>query len=253
MGLAGHLYKLQQLDLELHRKQQELRDLEHQLSDNEALLAAESKLASQKAQLEDLRKTQRSCEWELEDLQEKVKQIGNRLYSGTTRNPKELTNLELELKGFKSQIRPKEDALLASMAQVEEIEGQVRATTDDLARLKRDWDERQRSLGHRKGEVERAIAQLGEDRARLAGQAAPEALDLYQRVRIGKGRSGGEGGARQMPGMSHYRAHQPMAEGQGRRSDPVQQLRQDTLPGVAGAAFPATAQNKRVDGVAEEQ
>jgi uncharacterized protein len=187
MGLAGHLYRLQQLDLELHRKQQELRDLEHQLSDNEALLAAESKLASQKTQLEDLRKTQRSSEWELEDLQEKVKQIGNRLYSGTTRNPKELTNLELELKGFKSQIRPKEDALLASMGQVEEIEGQVAATAGDLARLKREWEERQHSLGHRKGEVERAIAQLAEDRARLVEHAAPEALDLYQRVRMGRG------------------------------------------------------------------
>lgn len=187
MGLAGHLYRLQQLDLELQRRQQELRDLEQQLNDNKALVAAESSLASQRTQLEDERKKQRGSEWELEDLQEKVRQIGNKLYSGTTRNPKELTNLELELKGFKSQIRPKEDALLGLMTQVEEVEGQMRATAEDLDRLKREWEEKQETLGQRKGEVARLLAQLRENRDRLAQQAAPEALSMYERTRLAKG------------------------------------------------------------------
>ena len=187
MGLAGHLYKLQQLDLELQRRQQELRDLEHQLTDNEALLATESRLASQRTQLEDLRKRQRDSEWELEDLQEKVKQIGTRLYSGTTRNPKELTNLELELKGFRSQVKPKEDALLAFMSQVEEAEVQLATTTEELARLQPEWQERQHRLCQRKCELERALALLAENRNRLVEQTAPEALDLYQRVRVAKG------------------------------------------------------------------
>lgn len=187
MSLAGHLYKLQQLDLELQRKQQELRDLEHQLSDNKALVAAESKLASQRTQLEDERKKQRSSEWELEDLQEKVRQIGNKLYSGTTKNPKELVNLELELKGFKSQIRPKEDALLRLMSQVEEIEAEVRTTAEELDRLTREWDESQRTVGQRKGEVETMLAQLRENRDRLVQQVAPEALSIYERTRLAQG------------------------------------------------------------------
>jgi hypothetical protein len=68
MSLAGRLYKLQQLDLELQKKQQELSEVENQLSDNKALVVAESRLASQKEQLEDARKKQKSSEWELEDL-----------------------------------------------------------------------------------------------------------------------------------------------------------------------------------------
>jgi predicted nucleic acid-binding Zn-ribbon protein len=119
MSLAGQLYKLQQLDLELQEKQQELSDVENQLSDSKALFAAETRIASQKEQLEDARKKQKSSEWELDDLQEKIRQVDSKLYSGKTKDPKELVNLEKEAKAHKSQIRTKEDSLLGLMSQVE--------------------------------------------------------------------------------------------------------------------------------------
>ena len=116
MSLAEQLYKLQQVDLELQRKQQELNEVESRLSDNKDLVAAESKLASQKEQLEDARKKQKNSEWELEDLQDKVRKIDSKLYSGTTKDSKELVNLEKEVKSLKSQIRPKEDALFCPVS-----------------------------------------------------------------------------------------------------------------------------------------
>jgi len=184
MSLAGQLHKLQQIDLELQRKQQELYEVEDQLSDNKALVAAESKLASQKEQLKDERKRQKSSEWELEDLQEKVRQIESKLYSGTTKNPKELVNLEIEFRGFKSQIRSKEDALLGLMSQAEEIEATAKTTAEELERLKREWEQKQETLGHRKGEVEAVLPQLRESRDGLAQQINPEAINTYERIRL---------------------------------------------------------------------
>ena len=122
MSLAGQLYHLQQIDLELQKKQQEFREVENQLSDDKAMVATESKRTSQSEQLEDVRRKQKNAEWELEDLQEKVKQINNKLYSGTTKDAKELVNLEKEVKSLKSQIKTKEDVLLGLMSQVEELE-----------------------------------------------------------------------------------------------------------------------------------
>jgi predicted nucleic acid-binding Zn-ribbon protein len=189
MSLAEQLYKLQQVDLELQRKQQELSDVENRLSDDKALIAAESELASQKEQLEDARKKQKSSEWELEDLQEKVKKIDSKLYVGTTTNPKELVNLEKEVKGLKSQIRPKEDVLLELMSQVEEIEAKVKTTAEEAERLKREWEQRQETLGQRKSEVETVLAKLGEDRDRLAQQIDSEALNTYERLRLTRGQA----------------------------------------------------------------
>lgn len=189
MSLTGQLYKLQQLDLELQRKQQELSEVEHQLSDNKALVVAESKLASQKEQLEDARRKQKSSEWELEDLQEKVRRIDGKLYSGTTKDPKELVNLEKEVKGLKSQIRPKEDALLGLMSQVEEIEARVKTTAEEIERLKREWEQRQETFGQRKSEIEALLARLRGDRNGLAQQIDSEAINTYERIRLTRGQA----------------------------------------------------------------
>jgi predicted nucleic acid-binding Zn-ribbon protein len=189
MSLAEQLYKLQQVDLELQRKQQELSEIESRLSDDKALVAAESKLASQKEQLEDARKKQKNAEWELEDLQEKVRQIDSKLYSGKTKDPKELINLEKEVKGLKSQIRPKEDALLGLMSQVEEIEAKVKTTAEELERLKREWEQSQETLGQKESEVETVLAKLRGDRNGLVQQIDPEVLNTYERLRLTRGQA----------------------------------------------------------------
>lgn len=189
MSLAGQLYKLQQLDLELQRKQQELNEVENQLNDNKALVAAESNLVSQKEQVKEAKRNQKSSEWELEDLQEKIRKIDSKLYSGTTKDPKELVNLEKEAKSLKSQIRPKEDALLGLMSQVEEIDATVKITAEELERLKREWEQRQETLRPRKSEIETVLANLRGDRNRLAQQIDSEAFNIYERIRLTTGQA----------------------------------------------------------------
>jgi predicted nucleic acid-binding Zn-ribbon protein len=189
MSLAGRLYKLQQLDLELQKKQQELSEVENQLGDNKALVSAESRLASQKEQLEDARKKQKSSEWELEDLQEKIRQIDSKLYGGKTKDPKELVNLEKEVKGLKSQTTTKEDALLGLMTQVEELEAKVKTGTEEVERLKREWEQTQETLRPRKGEIEIALADLKGERSRLAKQIDSEAFNIYERIRLTRGQA----------------------------------------------------------------
>lgn len=189
MNSAAQLYKLQQLDLELQKKQRELKDVEKQLADNEALVAAQRKTASQKEQLEDARKKQKYCEWELEDLQEKTRQIDSRLYSGKTKDPKELVNLERELKALKSQAKAKEDALLVLMSQVEELEGKTKTSAEQVDRLQRDWDQRQQTLVPRKVEIETALARLKADRDSLAQQIDSGSLDIYERIGAMRGQA----------------------------------------------------------------
>jgi predicted nucleic acid-binding Zn-ribbon protein len=189
MSLVGQLYKLQQLDLELQRKQQELNEVENRLSDNKALVAVESKLVSQKEQLEEARKKQKSAEWELEDLQEKVKQINSKLYGGKTMNPKELVNLEKEGEGLKSQIRLKEDALLGLMSQVEEVEAEVKTIAAEVERLKREWEQRQETLKPEKSEVETVLAELSGERNGLAQQIDSEVLNTYDQLTLTRGQA----------------------------------------------------------------
>jgi predicted nucleic acid-binding Zn-ribbon protein len=189
MNLTGQLYKLQQLDMELQKKLQELSEVNHGLSDNKALAAAESGLSSYENQLEDVSKKQKNSEWELEDLQEKIRQIDRKLYSGTTKDPKELVNLEKEGKSLKSQIKPKEDALLDFMSQMEEIEANIKTAVEEVERLKQDWEQRQETLGQRNSEIEALLTKLKEERVTLAEQLDSEVLNTYERVRLSRGQA----------------------------------------------------------------
>jgi len=189
MSLAGQLYRLQQLDLELQDRQQELSDVENKLNDNKALLATETKLASQREQLEEAKKKQKSCEWELDDLQEKTRQVDGKLYGGKTKDPKELVNLEKEAKALKGQIKTKEDGLLALMSQVDQIEADVRGTVEESEQLKRESGQRQETLGPRKGELEIELVELKGERSGLAQQVDSEALSVYERIRLARGQA----------------------------------------------------------------
>jgi predicted nucleic acid-binding Zn-ribbon protein len=189
MSLAGQLYRLQQLDLELHKKQQELNEVQNQLSDNKAMLVAESRIASQKEQLEDAKKKQKSSEWELEDLQEKIKQIDGKLYSGKTKDPKELINLEKEATHIRSQIKTKEDTLLGLMGEVEEIEAALKVSAREIERMKQEWEQKQETLRPRKSEIETILAGLKEDRNGLAQQIDSEAYNTYERIRLAMGQA----------------------------------------------------------------
>ncbi|MFP3879885.1 MAG: zinc ribbon domain-containing protein [Dehalococcoidia bacterium] len=186
MSLPEQLYRLQQIDLELREKQQALNDVEKELRDTEAVVAAESRLAIEKQQLEEVKGKQKGSEWELEDLQEKVKQINNKLYGGTNKNPKELVNLEKELQILRGQINSKEDALLGLMTQVEEMEVKLETSMQEFGRLKEEWRQRQKAMGQRREELETALAGLMESRRQLAEQIKPQVLELYERIRLTK-------------------------------------------------------------------
>jgi len=189
MSLVGRIYKLQQLDLEVQRNQQSLSEIETHLKDDKDLLATKSKLSAQEQQLAEAKKHQKETEWELEDIQEKLKQTNHKLYSDKTKNPKELINLESEAKSLKNRIGRKEDELLELMAQMEEMEAEVKANSEKTEALQREWQQRQEVLSQRKVEVEVELNRLHELRQELTQPIGAENLSLYEQLKLTKGRA----------------------------------------------------------------
>ena len=103
MGVAKQLYQLQEVDLEIESDEQVLRQKVGQLGENQALVRAQTKLASEQQRLDKLRHQQHSAEWEIDDLVTKITAVGEQLYSGRIKNPKELTNLQHEVDVLKTK------------------------------------------------------------------------------------------------------------------------------------------------------
>lgn len=186
MNSPWQLYTLQHIDLELQRNRQELDEIEIQLTDDEHLAKAKSNIASKKAELGDTGKRQKEVEWVLEDFQQKVKQINDKLYGGKVKNPKELVNLDRENKELSKNVHKKEDELLELMSEVEDIQANIRNISQELKKLTKEWRHRQQTLIQRKSDVEANLAGLHHDREALAKQISPEALSLYEQIRTTK-------------------------------------------------------------------
>jgi len=189
MSLPGQLYQLQQLDTELQDRQQVIDEITRQLSGNEALVAAESRLASQKQQLTEANKRQKDFEWELEDLQARSNLLKNKLYGGTVKNPKELVNLENESAILKKKTRKKEDELLDLMSQIEDLETKVETSAKELQEMRQEWQQKQKILNEREAVTETELAKLSKTRRELAQQISSEALILYEQIKSTRGQA----------------------------------------------------------------
>ena len=186
MNLSAQLNKLQQTDLEVQRKRQKLDEIQSS-SDDKTLLAVKSELNSRQQQLSVARKEQKDTEWELEDLEAKAKQFGHKLYSGTTKNPKELASLESEVKLLKSKIRRKEDELLQLMSQVEEMEAQVKTCDQKFQEVQQEWQQSQETVGQAKAALENELIKLEGIRQGLAEPIPAEIVALYEQLKLVKG------------------------------------------------------------------
>ena len=189
MSLPGQLYKLQQIDIDLQKNQQIVAETIHQLNEDRALVTAESELTTQKQQLVEAKKKQKSAEWELEDLQERINHLNNKLYDGTVKNPKELVNIEHEAESLKGRLSTKEDELLELMSQVEEMETKVKTGTKEFQQLKQEWQQKQENLNRGKVEVDTVLTTLAKNRRELTQQISPEALNLYEQIKLTKGQA----------------------------------------------------------------
>ena len=189
MTLPGQLDKLQQVDSELQKKRHLINDLFAQLSGNKAPAAAESRLSSQKQQLEERNKKQKDIEWELEDLQEKSNRLQNKLYGGTVKNPKELLPLKDEFEFIKKKIRTKEDLLLEVMGEVEDLQARTANSVEEVQEISQRWQQEQEVLNKEKGEAEDEFDNLSKARRELAEQINPETLKLYEQIKQTRGQA----------------------------------------------------------------
>ncbi|HEX76282.1 MAG TPA: hypothetical protein G4O12_06850 [Dehalococcoidia bacterium] len=189
MTLAKRLYELQQIDMEIQKKQETLDDVSRQLGESEALLGAKTELLAEEEHLARMDKQQRDVEWEVEDLRGSIARLNEKLYGGKVKNPKELLSLEQEVEIFKVKLRQKEDSLLDLMAEVEAMRDEIELDTGRLRKLEGEWQQEQGILAQKRTEIESQLSDLSQKRQTLTFEISSQALELYDGIRLRKGQA----------------------------------------------------------------
>lgn len=183
MNVSQQLHQLQEIDLEIEANERTLRQITGQIGEDEVIVRAQQKLASERQQLEELQRQQHTAEWEIEDLTDKIRPAEEKLYSGRITNTKELTSLQQEVEGFKAHRGQLEDKVLEIMEQVEQAQAKVATTGEELKKLEAEWQNQQQQLSADMERVKALLADLRQKRQVLTDKIEPQTVTLYQQLR----------------------------------------------------------------------
>jgi len=187
MSVAKQLYELQEVDLAFESREQALEQVTGKLGENKAVLDARSKLASENQRREELRHKQHSLVLEINDVTTKIANAEEELYSGRTKNPKELANLQHEIEILKAKRSELEDRTIEVMEQVEAAVTNVGAIKSELEILEAEWQAEQEKLKADKARLEAELVSLRQRREAVSSQVVPEVIAFYCELQKGKG------------------------------------------------------------------
>lgn len=181
------LYQLQQIDTEFQTKRQRLAEVLRAQKETAELLAAREKAATAVANLRRWQTQHKNLTLELEGVNDKAKRSEQRLYSGSVKNPKELTDLEHEIAALSRRRQVLEDEILETMIMLEEAETHNEAAASALGDETARWEKSQASLKHEQNELALRLNALNEQRKQYPPRITPELLAEYEQLRQKKG------------------------------------------------------------------
>jgi uncharacterized protein len=125
MASVRPLVKLQQIDLEIMEASQKLANLDPGESLELEQENTRKALADKQSLHHDLLKALKNLELQLASIEEHKKKFENKLFSGASSNPKELSSWEKEIEGLKHQQNELEDKILLKMDEIEKQEIEI--------------------------------------------------------------------------------------------------------------------------------
>ena len=183
MTSAADLFGLQEIDLARDSRRALIADIESRLGETEDLVAARDLVQTTEAEVEAVRHEQHELETQLQDLDAKMAPLEKKLYDGSVRNPKELTDLQKEDNIFKKQRGVLDDRGLQLMERAEAATTALAAARHRLSQIDQAWRQDVADLRATRERAEHEMARLGEERQRRATEMDAAVLGVYDSLR----------------------------------------------------------------------
>jgi predicted nucleic acid-binding Zn-ribbon protein len=186
MTSAADLFALQEIDLLRDARRAVIADIESRLDEPEAVRGARDSVGDAEDDLAGLQRLQRTLETKLADLDAKIQPIEKKLYDGSVRNPKELTDMQKELDHFKKQRGKLDDEGLELMEAIEETTALLTRCRETLREAEAGWVEEKARLLDQKSTAETEYTSLEGQRGDHTDGMDRGALGLYETLRTAK-------------------------------------------------------------------
>jgi predicted nucleic acid-binding Zn-ribbon protein len=178
---------LQCLDSECDAKQSRLAEIKAELGESQALKQARRALEDAETLVRKWTLRQRDLELKAQGISDKTTRSEQRLYSGTVKNPKELTDLQAEIASLRRRQQKLEDDLLEIMIEREEAEAVRTQAQQHLDETETHWSLQQVSLAVEQETLQKKLSETEQARAELLPSIDAGDLSTYQHLRRRKG------------------------------------------------------------------
>ena len=183
MVTAPELYALQETDQALDKTQSRLAEIEAELVESDEMVLAREVAHEKRGAVDELRSRLSDAEWSVDEVRSKAAEVERKLYGGTITNPKELGDLDADLKSLKGQLTKREDLLLGLLVEIEEAEAQLASVQGRYADIEADWKQHQEALLREKNQIEPQFATLQARRDLQSPSVDRSSLRLYELLR----------------------------------------------------------------------
>lgn len=187
MNQSAGLHRLQNLDIKISQNNSQIAHLKAIISDENETISNQKELDGEKNSLHQLELQLKDSSYITSTLRIKTEQCESSLYSGTIKNPKELQDLQSEIKSLKKQVEMEEEKELDLMLKVEKQQSIVneRNTRFNTAlSLKNGLNDK---LLQELSVIQKENEKIYVERNAAVKSLQPKDLEIYDRIRQHKG------------------------------------------------------------------
>lgn len=186
MTSAADLFALQEIDLRRDARRAVIADIESRLEETEAVREARQAVEDSEDDLQGLQRLQRGFDAKLADLDAKIQPLEKRMYDGSVRNPKELTDMQKELDHFRADRSKLDDEGLELIEAIEQMTKLLSEQEEALRQAEAAWQQEKTELLDQKSVAESEYATLEGQRGDHTSEMDRAMLGLYETLRTSK-------------------------------------------------------------------
>jgi len=187
MTQVGQLYNLQQIDTEIRRKKARLSEVIQLQRETEELIAARQRAQNADAELQTWETQQNDLNLELGTLNSEAGRTNQRLYSGNVKNPKELEDLQNKVQELGRRRSALEDEILEAMIMIEDAQEEKHSADQALVEVQAAWEKSQGSLLQEQNELALRLHELMAARKQQIPLIEKSLLAQYEQLKSRKG------------------------------------------------------------------
>ncbi len=187
MSQLRQLYNLQQVDTEIRQKKQRLGEVIQLQRETEELLAARKRAQRAGEELQTWQARQDDLNLELGSLDSEAQRTNQRLYSGNVKNPKELEDMQNKVQELGRRRAVLEDEILEAMIMIEDGQEEKDSADQSLADVHTAWKKSQESLQQEQNELALRLHDLMAARQKQITLIEKPLMAKYEQLRSRKG------------------------------------------------------------------